>query len=135
MKLSSRFIEDIRALGLHIDSEPFFGADHRAFPNGYLVIKPSNTRGNHVPGLKASFRNWLGIEDTSDAPVVYVHFQGAEWQYEVSEYVPGPGPGDFRRSACNEHELLERLKKYFFEPNADFEATKSRNGNKEPGSI
>lgn len=122
MNLSVKAITEIRALGLDVSSVPDFDLDHVAFPNGYVVIKPEKTPGNHRPGYTSWFTSYLGDEEKSDAPAVYVHFKEATWWYEVSEYIPGPGPGDFRRSVPGENELLEKLRLYFFEPNADFGA-------------
>lgn len=125
MHLSPESIEALRALGLHISAEPFFGGNHVAYPNGYLVIKPSAVTGNHIAGYESWFINYLGVEELSDAPSVTVYFKDGVWQYEVGEYVPGPGPGDFRRHVADEYDLIERLKQYFFVRNADFETLKA----------
>ncbi len=124
MKLSPESIVEIRALGLYVDAEPCFVSDHVAFPNGYVVIKPEKTLGNFVPGREGWFTNYLGVDEITDAPPVYIFFKEGQWWYEVCEYMPGPGPGDFRRSAESEPEVLEKLRVYFFESNPDFEALK-----------
>lgn len=123
--LARESIEALRALGLHIDAEPFFDRNHRAYPSGYLVIKPTSTPGNHISGWEAWFTNYRGIEEQSDAPSVTVYFKDRVWQYEVWECVPGPGPGDFRRCVSDERDLIEGLKEYFFAENTDFEALKT----------
>lgn len=125
MHLSPESINKIRALGLDVNSDPQFAPNHSSFPNGYVVIKPTSTPGNHVPGWEGWFKDHRGVETVTDAPGVYVWYKGAAWRYAVLNYVPGPGPGDFRRSTTNEVELLRKIEEYFFSPNADFEALKS----------
>ncbi len=123
--LTRESIEALRAVGLHIGAEPFFDGNHVAYPNGYLVIKPTSTPGNHISGWEAWFTNCRGMQEQSDAPSVTVYLKDKVWQYEVWEYTPGPGPGDFRRCVSDERDLIERLKEYFFSENADFEALKT----------
>lgn len=120
MNLSVELIAEIRMLGLDVPSVPDFDPDHIAFPNGYIVIKPEKIPGNHRPGYTSWVTSYLGSDEKSDAPAVYVYFKDATWWYGVSEYIPGPGPGDFQRSVGGESELLEKLRHYFFTPNADF---------------
>lgn len=122
MHLSQETIKAIRSLGLDISDTPFFGADHRAFPGGYIVIKPIGISGNHVPGWEGWFTSYQGMDDQTDAPSIYVYFLNGEWQYQVSLYAPGPGPGEFRRSVPNEHELVARIHQYYFTTNEDFDA-------------
>lgn len=124
-QLSAESIEGIRTLGLDVHSEPSFGPDHASFPNGYIVIKPTSTPGNGVPGWEGWFNNYRGVDAVTDAPGIYVWYKGGTWRYAVLNFVPGPGPGDFQRSVANEAELLARIGEYFFSPNADFEALKS----------
>ncbi len=86
----------------------------------YLVLKPSGTPGNAIPGRQGWFKNEAGEQVFSDAPAVHVSPVEGEWEMRVHEWVPGPGPGDFRKRVASEQELLIALETYFFRPNPEF---------------
>lgn len=122
MHLSEVFVANLRSFGLDITSDPTFGPSHMAFPDGYVVLKPARVPGNSIPGYEAWYTSYQGVDESTDAPSVFIYFHEDKWFYEVAEYAPGPGPGDFRRFAQSESELQEKIRVYFFEPNDDFEA-------------
>jgi hypothetical protein len=49
--LSNGSINRLRNLGLQLPSEPFFSPDHRAYPSGYLMMKPISVQGNSLASL------------------------------------------------------------------------------------
>jgi hypothetical protein len=104
-----------------MSTEPDFGSDHCAYPNGYVVYKPKTVGGNGLDEWETWFTNDQGEDEASDAPTIYVFYANESWHYAVHECVPGPGPGDFYRQ-IGEAEVLERIRNYFFEPSEDFEA-------------
>lgn len=72
-----------------------YGSDHAGFPNGVRIAKPESVHGNGVPGHEV---HW-GIERDAvvvDAPVLTFHGDDGQRIVECHQWVPGPGPGDFR---------------------------------------
>lgn len=122
MKLSRSVIEKIRAMGLNIGDEPFFVADHRAFPNGYIVSKPADVPGNGAAIFECIFRDHLGKDVLCNSPAVYVFHKSNSWYCAVSMFAPGPGPGEFSRKVHDEAEIIRELRHYFFEDSKDYEA-------------
>ncbi|WP_267104599.1 hypothetical protein [Xanthomonas sacchari] len=122
MRISRSAIEEVRAMGLNIDDEPFFGADHRAFPNGYIVSKPADVPGNGAAIFESMCRNYLGKDVLCNSPVVFVFYKKNSWYCSVSIFAPGPGPGEFSRKVQDEAEMIRELRHYFFEESKDYKA-------------
>ncbi|MCC4589970.1 hypothetical protein LL974_02345 [Xanthomonas campestris pv. cannae] len=122
MKISRSAIEEVRAMGLNIDDEPFFGADHRAFPNGYIVSKPADVPGNGAAMFESICRDHLGKDVLCNSPVVFVFYKKNSWYCSVSIFAPGPGPGEFSRKVQDEAEMIRELRHYFFEESKDYKA-------------
>ena len=111
--LTDETLLKIRSKGLSVLSM------HRG---NYLVLKPFRTQGNSIPGRQVWFKNEAGEEEFSDAPSVEIWPIEAGWEMRVHEWVPGPGPGDFRRRVPSENALIADLDTYFFARNSDFSA-------------
>ena len=129
MKLSKASIHKLRESGLFIDDEPDFVEDHVAFPNGYIVIKPSSVKGNSLPDYEAWYDDHDGKEKPSDAPRIVIYPKSNLWHVAVSEYVPGPGPGDFDNDFQSEVEAVENILNYFFGKNEHFKESYKANIN------
>ena len=115
-------IKQLRDRGLFISGVPVFRPDHVCYPNGYVVIKPTITLGNSLPGYEMMFHNNKGDECLSDAPRVILFRNFDKWKIVVHEYIPGPGPGDFEEQFDSQDRAVEAVKRYFFEPNSFFSA-------------
>lgn len=92
--------------------EPFPDG-HVSYPLGRQVAKPSIVPGNTRPNCRAMFGSG-GPE--VDAPSVYLYAIDGMWYVEVWEYVPGPGPGDFRHRHATLKSVLDDVLDYFFGP-------------------
>ena len=63
-------------------------------PSGIRVAKPAAVRGNSLPERT---RTWGPFGDVLvDTPLVSFFCRDGKWYVELHEYIPGPGPGDFR---------------------------------------
>ena len=111
MRLSTESLSALRTAGLHIDDEPFYVADHVAYPSGYLILKPTKAGGHGIPGGEMTI---FSTGETTNAPAVKAWLEGGAWRWEVCEMVPGPGPGDFRRRAADEPTLVAGILNYYF---------------------
>jgi hypothetical protein len=49
-----------------------------------------------------------------NAPVADVYPWQGQWIFEVSEYIPGPGPGDFQRLFDSLDEAIAAVLEYYF---------------------
>ena len=87
-----------------------FVPDHVAYPNGLMIGKPKSVGGNHT-GHKAYFGP---DEITTDAPCPIVFWNEDSWIVTVSDYAPGPGPGDFVHHHATVEYAIEEILEYFF---------------------
>lgn len=120
MMLSAFSIGVLRSAGLFVGDAPFFPETHLAYPNGYRIVKPAKAGGNVLPGHESWFTNGAGEDEMSDAPSVTVWFAEGTWFAEVHEWVPGPGPGDFRHMFQTEEEVVRDVIFYFFDESPEF---------------
>ena len=120
MTLSKASIQKIRESGLFIDDNPDFVETHVAYPNGYIVIKPSSINGNCLPDYEAWYNDHDGKEKMSDAPRIVIYPRSELWHVTVSDYVPGPGPGDFDIHFNSEEEAVDNILNYYFRYNKYF---------------
>lgn len=130
MRLSTNSINTIRAKGLYISDTPFFGPNHIAYPNGYIVIKPGSAGGNRIEGYEIWFTNLAGEQELSDAPGAVIFPVEKSWGVSVSEYVPGPGPGDFEKIFSSEQKAVSAIVEYYFGLSPEFQAFKRHHENK-----
>ncbi|MDY7807334.1 hypothetical protein [Burkholderia stagnalis] len=121
MLLSSTSIDGLRNLGLCLSDEPSFAPDHRAYPSGYLVIKPASVQGNALPGFRGGFRNGHVLDET-DAPAPVIWNSSGRWRVAVQLFAPGPGPGDFVKEFADEAEAVHFIVQYFFHETPEFSA-------------
>lgn len=103
-----------------MEDEPLFPENHLAYPNGYRILKPAKAGGNALPGYESWFTNGTGEDEISDAPSVTVWFAKGAWAVEVHEWVPGPGPGDFRHMFQTEEDVVQGVIFYFFGESPEF---------------
>jgi len=107
--IPEQYLNQLRGVGLLI-SEPFVHG-HKAFPDGVIVAKPASVSGN----AQADFECWWG--DTNivlDAPGLWLHSDGESWIVTKHEYVPGPGPGDFRNVWATAEEAVTDILDFYF---------------------
>jgi hypothetical protein len=121
MLLSINSINRLRCLGLQLPGEPFFSPDHRAYPSGYLVIKPTGVSGNSLPSLPNAYKGGHTRNDT-DAPVPVVWHAADRWCVSVWDWAPGPGPGDFVKQFTDEDAAIQFIVQYFFDKTPEFSA-------------
>ncbi|MFL9862210.1 hypothetical protein PQR72_41935, partial [Paraburkholderia madseniana] len=121
MLLSISSINRLRNLGLQLPNEPFFSPDHRAYPSGYLVMKPTSVRGNSLPSLRNAYKDGHTRDDT-DAPVPVVWHASDGWYVSVWDWAPGPGPGDFVKHFVDEDAAINFIEQYFFQKTPEFSA-------------
>ena len=101
-----------------IEPEPFFPPQHVAWPNGYPVHKPEAVQGNCIPD--GSYIVHVGDTGSrTDAPQVVIWHADDSWHTQVSEYAPGPGPGDFRHQFLTERDAVDDVIRYFFSPDSE----------------
>ncbi len=104
-----KLVREIIDLGLYLARQ-----ESGPFRHGYIVCKPDTTKGNTRPGYKCGFGD---IEDTTqtDAPVSWIYPDpDGTWNFQVSMYVPGPGPGDFLNNHPSLQEAITDLRDYYF---------------------
>ncbi|WP_157652006.1 hypothetical protein [Burkholderia ubonensis] len=131
MLLSINSINRLRSLGLHLLGEPFFSPDHRAYPSGYLVVKPISVQGNWIPSFRNDFENGHASTDT-DAPVPVVWHAIDRWWVSVRDWVPGPGPGDFVKDFVDEDAAIDFIVQYFFHDTPEFSARLAHENQRKP---
>lgn len=130
MRLSTNSINIIRARGLYISDTPCFAPNHIAYPNGYIVIKPVSAGGNRIEGYEGWFTNLSGEQELSDAPRTVIFSIEKSWSVSVSEYVPGPGPGDFEKIFSSEQKAISAIVEYYFGLSPEFQESKKHHENK-----
>ena len=93
-----------------------FPEERIAWPAGYLVCKSSSVKGNGHDSYDFMF-DGNSVKMKSDSPAIVIWNKDGKTHIEVSEYVPGPGPSDFIESFETEYDAVERILRYFFDPN------------------
>ncbi|MEK7783809.1 MAG: hypothetical protein AAB658_00110 [Chloroflexota bacterium] len=110
MKIPDQFLERLKASGLLV-SDPF-PPTHVAFPDGYVIGKPKEIGGNRLDFYKAYWGDSMEI----DAPSIYFWCASGKWFVQLSECVPGPGPGDFTNEHVTTEGAIADILDYFFGP-------------------
>ena len=113
MPLSRTSIDELRRRGLRLPDAPSFPTDHRAYPSGYLVMKPISVQGNSLPSLRRDYENGHSLDDT-DTPVPVIWSASGRWHVSVWDWAPGPGPGDFVKEFASEAAAIHFIVQYFF---------------------
>jgi hypothetical protein len=83
----------------------------------FRIKKPKGVDGNSIPDTGV----WMGFKASddreSDAPALWLHTDNTDWVVLLHEYIPGPGPGDFRHiHGCLEDAITDILDYYFGDP-------------------
>ncbi|MBO3460427.1 hypothetical protein G7B40_019980 [Aetokthonos hydrillicola Thurmond2011] len=83
------------------------------FANGYSIAKPKSTPGNIRKDYECS---WGSEEIPCDAPGanLYPKESKSKWIFEIWEWLPGPGPGDFQKSFESIDEAIAAILEYYF---------------------
>ncbi|AFY54715.1 hypothetical protein Riv7116_2190 [Rivularia sp. PCC 7116] len=81
------------------------------FANGYSVAKPTLVSGN----TRIDCECLLGSDRIPcDAPVANLYPKEDKWIFEISEWVPGPGIGDFQDSFESIDDAVSPILDYYF---------------------
>jgi hypothetical protein len=73
-----------------------------------LQIKSFGSTGTFANGYAA----WNPLAD--DMPTAHIYPREGRWIFEVWEYIPGPGPGDFQRFFDTLDEAIDAALDYYF---------------------
>lgn len=94
--------------------------------NRISIIKPKGLDGNFLPENNRS-KIIISLDDGdlySDCPIINVFKTDNIFSAMCWDWVPGPGPGDFKIDFNTENELVDFLINYYFGENEYFEARK-----------
>ncbi len=103
------YLDALRAAGLLV-SDPYVPT-HVASPDGVLVCKPASAAGHSLPNYELY---WEPEGVLIDAPGLRLHSDGERWFVRCHEYVPGPGPGDFRNEWGTPEEAVADVLDFYF---------------------
>lgn len=81
------------------------------YANGYIIAKPQSTPGNTRKNYEVFLRS---KQILCDAPCANLYPSNGKWIFEVWEWVPGPGPGDFQQSFTSITECVAPILEYYF---------------------
>lgn len=105
----NKLVQETIDLGLYLARQ-----ETGPFRHGYIVCKPDTTKGNSRPGSKCGFGD-LDNRSETDAPVSWIYPDpDGTWNFQVSVYVPGPGPGDFINNHPTMEDAITDLRDYYF---------------------
>lgn len=76
--------------------------DTRACGSEYYVHKPVAVRGN------------CRDNDPEDCPVAHLYNENGKWYFQVHEFAPGPGPGDFTEAHSSMSDAIDSILEYYF---------------------
>jgi hypothetical protein len=130
--LPPAFLETLRRHGLDVGDFPFFFTTHMAYPSGYPISLPQSSGGNGFPGYEVHFTDHCGLEQISHMPTLRLWGEAGHWNVEVRDYVPGPGPGDFRKIFVSLDDALRSILSYFFDPEDDHFGDAQRDPRRQP---
>ncbi|WP_299675773.1 hypothetical protein [uncultured Tenacibaculum sp.] len=114
--LSKNNIEKLEAQGLHLT------CNHKRC----FIIKKPEILGNSIPNystIPAIILDNDGktkSEISSDCPALMLWFLKNQYQLVCSNWVPGPGPGDFSLDFENEEAVVDFIESYYFGDNTYF---------------
>jgi hypothetical protein len=81
------------------------------YPNGYAIGKPKSILGNR----RKDYEVYFGDEDIlCDAPCSRLYPKENKWIFELREWTPGPGPGDFKIEFASIDETVSAVIEYYF---------------------
>lgn len=115
--LPAEFIEELQAKGLVGGALPFFISSHIGYPSGYLISLPESAGGNVLFDEKVYTRDDQGQDQLTRMPTLTLWGEAGDWNISAWEWVPGPGPGDFKKKLVSLDEALAKIMSYFFDPN------------------
>ncbi|MBW4458770.1 MAG: hypothetical protein KME47_00735 [Nodosilinea sp. WJT8-NPBG4] len=99
----------LKEAGLLVDTFSHFGLEG----HNYDIAKPASVPGNTRPDSEFFF--WCGEEGIPcDAPAARLYLTEKGWIFEVWVFIPGPGPGDFRRLFPSPDEAVNAIVEYYF---------------------
>jgi hypothetical protein len=103
----------LTARGLKVEAWREYGwATDKEFQ--FRIEKPTGVRGNSIPDVDV----WMGFKShddrKSDAPRLWLFADGANWVVLLHDYVPGPGPGDFRHVHARLEDAVGDVWDYYF---------------------
>jgi hypothetical protein len=81
------------------------------FPGGYLIAKPESVPGNSRQGYESYFGSQ---EVLCDAPCTRIYPKDDSWVFELWEWVPGTGPGDFQEKYSSITDTIPAILDYYF---------------------
>ncbi|MDJ0727286.1 MAG: hypothetical protein QNJ38_19475 [Prochloraceae cyanobacterium] len=87
------------------------------FANSYMIAKPKATFGNKRENsefvINVDSKNGRD-KILCDAPSVYLYPDNDKWIFQVWEFMPGPGPGDFREEFASISDAIPVILDYYF---------------------
>ncbi|CAN5319528.1 hypothetical protein BH11CYA1_BH11CYA1_48260 [soil metagenome] len=105
----NRLVQETIDLGLY-----FRRNETGPYRHGFFVCKPDTTKGNTRPDSKCGYGDIDNLSQT-DAPVSWIYPDpDGTWNFQVSVYVPGPGPGDFINNHPTMEDAITDLRDYYF---------------------
>ncbi len=87
------------------------------FANGYIIAKPKLTLGNKRKDSEfvMNVSNNTGKKKVlCDGPSAYLYPDTDKWIFQVWEYMPGPGPGDFQEQFASITDAIPAILNYYF---------------------
>ncbi|MGR9156230.1 hypothetical protein ACU8L2_23490 [Rhizobium leguminosarum] len=118
--LPAEFREKLRRNGLVGGALPLFVSTHASYPSGYSISLPESNGGNTLYDHEAYTRDDEGHDQLTRMPSLKLWGEAGNWNICVSEWVPGPGPGDFTKRHMSLDEVLQSILGYFFDPNNEY---------------
>ncbi len=117
--LPQEFLESVRENGLDIGDFPNFESAHAVYPSGYSINLPQCSGGNRISEFECYFIDYRGHEQVSHMPSLTLWGEAGNWNAQVWNYVPRPGPGDFMKRFVSLDDVLKCILSYFFDPKDD----------------
>lgn len=87
------------------------------YANGYSIIKLKQTPGNSREDWESfvDIKTSSGVKEVpSDAPGSHLYPKNGKWIFQVWEYIPGPGPGDFQDEFTSINDAVPAVIDYYF---------------------
>jgi hypothetical protein len=100
-------IQRLQEAGLLVSSRGSVGPVTHMFH----IAKPTAIPGN---ARQVNIGSWGAENIPIDAPSADIYLWNQQWVFEVSEYIPGPGPGDFQRFFDTLDEAIDAVLDYYF---------------------
>lgn len=87
------------------------------FANGYIIAKPKSTLGNKREDSEfvLNITTEVGRDKIlCDGPSTRLYPKDGKWIFELWEFMPGPGPGDFRVEFASITDAVSAILDYYF---------------------